>query len=58
MFGWYVTSKRTSPNGCGARTPELVGDYLALYGPENREHLDGQLREVEQFLRSQLQPTG
>ena len=38
-------------------TPELVGDYLALYGPENREHLDGQLREVEQFLRSQLQPT-
>ena len=29
-------------------TPELVGDYLALYGPENREHLDGQLREVEQ----------
>jgi hypothetical protein len=38
-------------------TPELVGDYLALYGPENREHLDGQLREVEQFLRTQLQPT-
>ena len=38
-------------------TPELVGDYLALYGPENREHLDGQLREVEQFLRAQLQPT-
>ena len=38
-------------------TPELVGDYLALYGAENREHLDGQLREVEQFLRSQLQPT-
>ena len=38
-------------------TPELVGDYLALYGPENREHLDGQLREVEQFLRTHLQPT-
>ena len=38
-------------------TPELVGDYLALYGVDNREHLDGQLREVEQFLRS-LQPAG
>jgi len=38
-------------------TPELVGDYLALYGPENREHLDGQLREVERFLSSHLQPT-
>ncbi len=38
-------------------TPELVGDYLALYGPENREHLDGQLREVEQYLRTHLQPT-
>jgi hypothetical protein len=37
-------------------TPELVGDYLALYGPENRQHLDAQLSEVEQFLRAQLEP--
>lgn len=33
-------------------TPQLVPDYLALYGPANRDHLDAQLRGLEQHLRS------
>jgi hypothetical protein len=28
-------------------TPELLPDYLATFGPANRDHLDGQLRELE-----------
>jgi hypothetical protein len=30
-------------------TPELLPDYVATFGPANREHLDGQLRELERM---------
>jgi hypothetical protein len=33
-------------------TPELLPAYLATFGPQNREQLDGQLREFEQMLRA------
>ena len=29
-------------------TPELLPAYLATFGPANRQHLDGQLRALEQ----------
>lgn len=31
-------------------TPELLPDYLATFGAANREHLDGQLRELERMI--------
>jgi hypothetical protein len=31
-------------------TPELLPDYLATFGPANREHLDGQLRDLERLI--------
>lgn len=30
--------------------PELLPDYLATFGAANREHLDGQLRALEQMI--------
>lgn len=31
-------------------TADLLPDYLATFGPANREHLDGQLRALEQAI--------
>lgn len=35
-------------------TPELLPDYLATFGPQNRDALDGQLRALEGMIRSQV----
>lgn len=31
-------------------TADLPPDYLATFGPANREHLDGQLRALKQMF--------
>jgi hypothetical protein len=37
-------------------TPELLPEYLATFGPANREHLDGQLRALEADVAAAMAP--